>query len=91
MATRNRSPLFRKYRDALRSVRVPTVAFPPPQSGPSTSGSGNGPVIELVSTSLLHPNGSYAPLSTEDLGSSRFQSNSFSYNSDDFLVSIIPS
>ncbi|ONK71599.1 uncharacterized protein A4U43_C04F10350 [Asparagus officinalis] len=72
MATRNRTHLFRKYRDALRSVRVPSVSSLQSQSGPSTSRSGNGPVIELVSTSLLHPkpNRSYAPLSTEDPGSS---------------------
>lgn len=70
MATRNRTPLFRKYRDALRSVRVPSVSSPPSQSGPSTSRSGNGPVIELVSGSLLHPNRSYTPLSTDDPGSS---------------------
>ncbi|RVW39185.1 hypothetical protein CK203_078180 [Vitis vinifera] len=36
-------------------------------STPSTS-SGGGPVIELVSTSLLNPNRSYVPLSTEDPG-----------------------
>lgn len=65
MATRNRTLLFRKYRDALKSVRAPSISSPP-----STS-SGNGPVIELVSTSLLNPNRSYAPLSTEDPGSSR--------------------
>ncbi|XP_058754351.1 tlg2p-like protein a [Vicia villosa] len=64
MATRNRTPLFRKYRDALKSVRAPSISSPP-----STS-SGGGPVIELVSTSLLNPNRSYAPLSTEDPGSS---------------------
>ncbi|OVA02585.1 Target SNARE coiled-coil domain [Macleaya cordata] len=64
MATRNRTTLYRKYRDALKSVRVPTIS---PSSSSSTSG---GPVIELVNTSLLHPNRSYAPLSTEDPGSS---------------------
>ncbi|XP_020247948.1 syntaxin-41-like [Asparagus officinalis] len=70
MATRNRTPLFRKYRDALRSVRVPSVSSPPSQSGPSTSSSGNGPVTELVSASLLNRNRHYAPLSTDDPGSS---------------------
>lgn len=65
MATRNRTPLFRKYRDALRSVRVPSA---PLHSSPSNSG--KGPVIEMVSTSLLHPNRSYTPLSTEDPGTS---------------------
>ncbi|XP_058076533.1 syntaxin-43-like isoform X2 [Magnolia sinica] len=65
MATRNRTPLFRKYRDALRNVRAPVFSS---SSHPSSSG---GPVIELVSASLLHPNRSYAPLSTEDPGNSR--------------------
>ncbi|KAK4802884.1 hypothetical protein SAY86_001087 [Trapa natans] len=63
MATRNRTQIFRKHRDALKSVRVP--------SGSSASTSGrSGPVIEMVSSSLLHPKQSYAPLSTEDPGSS---------------------
>ncbi|PHT29067.1 Syntaxin-43 [Capsicum baccatum] len=66
MASRNRTILFRKYRDALRSVRIPAG------SSPSTSspGHGSGPVIELATTSLLNPNRSYAPLSTEDPGTS---------------------
>ncbi|XP_059652345.1 syntaxin-43-like isoform X1 [Cornus florida] len=64
MATRNRTFLYRKYRDALKSVRAPT------SSSPSLSSSSGGPVIELSTTSLLHPNRSYAPLSTEDPGSS---------------------
>ncbi|XP_004495677.1 syntaxin-43 isoform X2 [Cicer arietinum] len=64
MASRNRTLLFRKYRDALKSVRAPSTSSPP-----STSSAG-GPVIELVSTSLLNPNRSYAPLSTEDPGNS---------------------
>ncbi|KAJ6974205.1 syntaxin-41 [Populus alba x Populus x berolinensis] len=68
MATRNRTLIFRKYRDALKSVRVPT------SSSPSTSSvggvGGGGPVIELASTSLLNPNRKYAPLSTEDPGNS---------------------
>ncbi|CAD5184675.1 unnamed protein product [Musa acuminata subsp. malaccensis] len=67
MAMRNRTPIYRKYRDALRNVRVPS---PSSHSGPSTSssysGSGGGPVIELVNASLLRPDRSYAPLSTED-------------------------
>ncbi|XP_042472685.1 syntaxin-43-like isoform X1 [Zingiber officinale] len=68
MATRNRTPIYRKYRDALRNVRSPS---PTPLSGPSTSSSsfsvgGGGAVIELVSASLLRPDRSYAPLSTED-------------------------
>ncbi|KAJ6833924.1 syntaxin-41-like [Iris pallida] len=72
MATRNRTPVYRKYRDALRSVRVPSVPSPSSFSGPSTSSSsgGGGPVIEMVSSSLLRPNRSYAPLSTEDPGTS---------------------
>ncbi|KAI8025828.1 Syntaxin-43 [Camellia lanceoleosa] len=61
MASRNRTILFKKYRDALKSVRGPSG------SSPSTSG---GPVIELSTTSLLNSNRSYAPLSTEDPGSS---------------------
>ncbi|XP_030544910.1 syntaxin-43-like isoform X2 [Rhodamnia argentea] len=66
MATRNRTQIFRKYRDALKSVRVPAG------SSPESSGSGAGPVIEMVSTSLLNQHHrSYAPLSTEDPGSSR--------------------
>ncbi|RHN80835.1 hypothetical protein MtrunA17_Chr1g0192521 [Medicago truncatula] len=64
MATRNRTLIFRKYRDALKSVRAPSSSSPP-----STSSRG-GPVIELVSTSLLNPNRSYAPLSTDDPGGS---------------------
>lgn len=67
MATRNRTPLYRKYRDALRSVRVPTFSSP---TSSSSSPSG-GPVIEMVGTSLLHPNRSYAPLSTDDPANSR--------------------
>ncbi|XP_019426594.1 PREDICTED: syntaxin-43-like [Lupinus angustifolius] len=65
MATRNRTLIFRKHRDALKSVRVPSSSSP----AASTS-SGGGPVIELISTSLLNPNGSYALVSTEDPGSS---------------------
>ncbi|KAJ6814126.1 syntaxin-41-like [Iris pallida] len=68
MATRYRNPVYRKYRDALCSVRVPSAPSPPSHSGPSTSSS-----IEMsgtTSTSLLRPNRSYAPLSTEDPGSS---------------------
>ncbi|KAL0552437.1 hypothetical protein IC582_011550 [Cucumis melo] len=69
MASRNRTLLFKKYRDALRSVRVPTSSSHASAS-PSTSSAAGGPVIELVSSSLLHPNRSYAPLSTEDPGNS---------------------
>lgn len=66
MATRNRTLLFRKHRDALKSVRVPAISSTPSNS----SCAGAGPVIELVSTSLLNQNRSYAPLSTEDPGNS---------------------
>ncbi|XWS58123.1 hypothetical protein CRYUN_Cryun08bG0007700 [Craigia yunnanensis] len=68
MATRNRTLIFRKYRDALKSVRIP-VSSSAASSAAATS-SGGGPVIEMVSTSLLHPNRSYTPLSTEDPGNS---------------------
>lgn len=82
MTTRNRTPLYKKYRDALRSVRVPMTSFSPSHAGPSSSASSSssagrgGPVIEMVSTSLLHPNRSYAPVSTEDPGNSRYESGS---------------
>ncbi|GJY63434.1 syntaxin-43 isoform X1 [Tanacetum coccineum] len=56
MATRNRTLIFRKYRDALKSVRAP-------------SSSGGGGVIEL---GLLKQNTNYAPLSTEDPGTSSY-------------------
>ncbi|KAJ8752455.1 hypothetical protein K2173_004743 [Erythroxylum novogranatense] len=68
MASRNRTLIFRKYRDALKSVRVPMTSSTAHASA-STSANG-GPVIELASTSLLNPNRSYAPLSTEDPGNS---------------------
>ncbi|XP_048336302.2 tlg2p-like protein a isoform X1 [Ziziphus jujuba] len=64
MATRNQTYQFRKRRDALKSVRAPLSS--------SASGSG-GPVIEMVSASLLGSNrnrSAYAPLSTEDPGPS---------------------
>ncbi|XP_066313567.1 syntaxin-43-like [Miscanthus floridulus] len=63
MATRNRTPLYRKYRDALRHVRAPAGA--PSSSG----GGGGGPVIEMAS--LLLSDRPYAPLSTEDPSGSR--------------------
>ncbi|KAI4301729.1 hypothetical protein L6164_034977 [Bauhinia variegata] len=65
MASRNRTLLYRKYRDALKSVRAPSSS-----SASTTSTGAGGPVIELVSTSLLNPNRSYTPLSTEDPGNS---------------------
>ncbi|KAF5463339.1 hypothetical protein F2P56_019260 [Juglans regia] len=66
MASRNRTIIFRRYRDALKSVRVPASSSP----ASSSTTSAGGPVIELVSTSLINPNRSYAPLSTEDPGNS---------------------
>ncbi|PKA46191.1 Syntaxin-43 [Apostasia shenzhenica] len=65
MATRNRTPIYRKYRDALRHVRSPR--FSSPSSSAATAG---GPVIEMVSATLLRPDRSYAPLSTDEPGSS---------------------
>ncbi|KAG2694691.1 hypothetical protein I3843_08G152700 [Carya illinoinensis] len=66
MASRNRTIIFRRYRDALKSVRAPASSSP----ASSLTTSAGGPVIELVSTSLINPNRSYAPLSTEDPGNS---------------------
>ncbi|KAF5454154.1 hypothetical protein F2P56_023838 [Juglans regia] len=66
MAMRNRTLIFRRYRDALKSVRLPSSS-PPAYSSTSSAA---GPVIELVNTSLLNPNRSYAPLNTEDPGNS---------------------
>ncbi|XP_044502908.1 syntaxin-42-like isoform X2 [Mangifera indica] len=63
MATRNRTALYKKKRDASMSVRAPLSS--------SESGS-TGPVIEMVSGSFLRSNhSSYTPLSTEDPGPSR--------------------
>ncbi|KAF9609925.1 hypothetical protein IFM89_019291 [Coptis chinensis] len=69
MATRNRTHLYRKYRDALKSVRVPTVISSPSSSSfASPSGAAGGPVIEM--SSIFPQKRSYVPLSTEDPGSS---------------------
>ena len=57
MATRNRKPIYSKYRDALRHVRAPA------------GGGGGGPVIEMAS--LLRSDRPYAPLSTDDPSASR--------------------
>ncbi|KAK3194193.1 hypothetical protein Dsin_025503 [Dipteronia sinensis] len=58
MATRNRTAVYKKKRDAFKSVRAPLSS--------SASGS-SGPVIEMVSGSFLRSNrSSYAPLSTEE-------------------------
>ncbi|TKY61744.1 Syntaxin-43 protein [Spatholobus suberectus] len=60
MATRNRTVEFRKHRDAVKSMRAPLS---------SSASASTGPVIEMVSSSLLRSNrSSYAPLSTEDPG-----------------------
>jgi syntaxin 16 len=67
MATRNRTPLYRKYRDALRHVRAPPGA--PSSSGGGGGGGGGGPVIEMAS--LLRSDRPYAPLSTDDPSASR--------------------
>ena len=66
MATRNRTAQFRRHRDAVKSVRAPLSS--------SAAGS-SGPVIEMVSSSLLRSKRSsdYAPLSTEDPGPSRYR------------------
>ncbi|XP_065860413.1 syntaxin-42-like isoform X2 [Euphorbia lathyris] len=62
MATRNRTLLYKKHRDAVKSVRAPLS---------SSASSLNGPVIEMVTTSFLRSNhASYAPLSTDDPGPS---------------------
>ncbi|KAK7850844.1 syntaxin-43 [Quercus suber] len=45
MASRNRTVIFRKYRDALKTVRAPTSSSPASTS--SGGGRGNGPVIEM--------------------------------------------
>ena len=69
---RNRTLIFRKYRDALKSVRIPASSLAASASmAVAATSSGGGPVIEMVGTSLLHPNRSYTPLSTEDPGNSR--------------------
>ncbi|XP_077227436.1 syntaxin-43-like isoform X2 [Tasmannia lanceolata] len=63
MAMRNRTLLYTTYRDVVRNVRSTT-------NSSSSSYSPGGPVIELATASLLHPNRSYAPLSSEDPGNS---------------------
>lgn len=66
MASRNRTAVFKKKRDAFKSVRAPLS---------SSAAAGAGPVIEMVSGSLLRSkNSSYAPLSTEDPGPSTSRS-----------------
>ncbi|KAL9228234.1 hypothetical protein vseg_003838 [Gypsophila vaccaria] len=68
MATRNRTAVFKRHRDALKAVKTPDVSLFDGGGG----GGGGGPVIEM--TSLLNSNrsnSSYAPLSTDDPSTSR--------------------
>ncbi|KAK1417723.1 hypothetical protein QVD17_26857 [Tagetes erecta] len=66
MATRNRTFVFRRYRDALKSVRNPSNVVSSSSSSSSTSG-----VIEMSNaTTLLKQTRSYVPLSTDDPGTS---------------------
>lgn len=67
MATRNRTPLFRKYRDALRQVRVSS------SSGyPSSSSLSGGPVIEMATAPFLNQKAAgYNAVSTIDIDNTR--------------------
>lgn len=67
MATRNRTPLFRKYRDALRQVRVSSSSGLPSSSS-SLSG---GPVIEMATAPFLNQKAGYNALSTIDIDNPR--------------------
>ncbi|PPS09642.1 hypothetical protein GOBAR_AA11010 [Gossypium barbadense] len=69
MATRNRTLLFNKYRDALKGVRAPTSSSAAAKAPLKTS-SGGAPAVEMASTSFLHSNRSYTALSSEDPGNS---------------------
>ncbi|GMI65410.1 syntaxin of plants 41 [Hibiscus trionum] len=69
MATRNRTWLFNKYRDALKGARAPTSSSAAATAKLRAS-SGGTPAIEMAGTSLLHPKRSYTVLSTEDPGNS---------------------
>ncbi|XP_021742636.1 syntaxin-41-like isoform X1 [Chenopodium quinoa] len=61
MTSRNRTILFRKHRDALKSVRTPIEGTTSHQHS-----------IDLAATSLLHRGArSYTPISSEDPGTSR--------------------
>ncbi|KAL1225177.1 Syntaxin-42 [Cardamine amara subsp. amara] len=63
MATRNRTTVYRKHRDACKSARAPLSL--------SASDSFGGPVIEMVSGSFTRSNHtSYAPLNSNDPGPS---------------------
>ncbi|PWA54619.1 t-SNARE [Artemisia annua] len=59
MATRNRTFMFKRYRDALKTVRLPSY---------TSDAGGGGPVIEMTNKQTR----SYAPLSTIDPGTSSF-------------------
>ncbi|CAA7059785.1 unnamed protein product [Microthlaspi erraticum] len=65
----------------VKSARVPLGSFslstPTEMSSLTGTPSILGPVIEMAITSLLNLNGSYAPLSTEDPGNSRYACHSF--------------
>ncbi|KMT05925.1 hypothetical protein BVRB_7g165050 isoform B [Beta vulgaris subsp. vulgaris] len=68
MATRNRTTLFKKHRDAIKAVRMPDSSL---MAGGSGGGAG-GPVIEMTSLLNSHASSSsYTPLSTEDPSTSR--------------------
>ncbi|KAK4751117.1 hypothetical protein SAY87_004599 [Trapa incisa] len=60
MATRNRTLLYRKYRDALKTVRPASTSLPLGYAG--------GPVLEMVSSSIAKQTHSYARLRTDDPG-----------------------
>ena len=70
MATRNRTAVFRKYRDALRQVRISSD-----QSSLSTSTAGmassSGPVIELATAPFVNQKGGYTIVSGVDMDNPR--------------------
>ncbi|CAL5352247.1 unnamed protein product [Camellia sinensis] len=66
MAMRNRTTVFRKHRQTLNSNRFPEISY----SSSSSNSTFGGPVIEMATTSFLHSNRSYTPLSTDDPGPS---------------------
>lgn len=70
MATRNRTALFKKYRDALRDVKKPSSSS---EASTSTSGyGGKGPVIQLSTAPFLQQHAhNYTPLSTDDADTNR--------------------
>ncbi|KAK9726404.1 hypothetical protein RND81_05G212900 [Saponaria officinalis] len=68
MATRNRTAVFKRHRDALKAVKTPDTSLLDGGGGVS----GGGPVIEMTSLLGSHRSGSsYTPLSTEDPSTSR--------------------